>query len=248
MIIDAFIFGWELDLLECRLTELYDYVDVFLISESNQTFQGASKPLVLKDNFDRFDQWKDRIKIIEAVLPDTDNPWEREYAQRDAMNQALSFYPDEAYVLNGDVDEIPHPEILKTLKGDGVFSIGYKTYSMAVDWELPGLMCGTVISKNHHVQQFGMSELRRQSWTLPSVSGGWHLTWLGGEDMIKLKASSFSHTEPSVQDYVRNMGERMYTEGYHVLGNKLTPVEVDHTWPRWIYEKHCPNTWFRPRE
>ena len=247
MIIDACIFGWELDMLECRLYEIYDYVDVFLICESEKTFQGGSKPLHLSENFARFEQWADKIKVIKADLPDTNNPWEREYAQRDAMITALSYYPDEAYVLNGDIDEIPSADLLMNISDTEAFSIAYKCYSMAVDWEMPGPWCGTVVAKNKVVQMHGLSEMRRQAWVLPSRPGGWHMTWLGGEDMIKLKAASFSHTEDSVQDYVRSMGGRMYTEGYHVFGTKLTPVDVDKTWPSWIYERKCPDSWFRPR-
>jgi len=54
MIVDSFLFGWELDMLECRLIELYDVVDKFYLIESSVTFQGSSKPLIYKNNLDRF--------------------------------------------------------------------------------------------------------------------------------------------------------------------------------------------------
>ncbi len=41
-----------LDLLEIRLRELYDVVDKFLILESDHTFTGMEKPMVLKDYFE----------------------------------------------------------------------------------------------------------------------------------------------------------------------------------------------------
>jgi hypothetical protein len=48
LIYDFFIFNNEFDMLEIRLYELYEYVTLFLIAESNQTFTGKSKPLHLK--------------------------------------------------------------------------------------------------------------------------------------------------------------------------------------------------------
>ena len=45
MLIDAFTFNNELDLIEKRLEYLYNYVDRFLIVESNYTHSGKEKPL-----------------------------------------------------------------------------------------------------------------------------------------------------------------------------------------------------------
>ena len=39
-IYDCFTFYNELDLLELRLRETYDHVDVFVIAEATRTFQG----------------------------------------------------------------------------------------------------------------------------------------------------------------------------------------------------------------
>ena len=49
-IIDSILFFNELDLLELRLEELYDHVDIFLIVESDKTFTGKPKPLFYKNN------------------------------------------------------------------------------------------------------------------------------------------------------------------------------------------------------
>ena len=48
--IDAFVFFDELDLLESRLAYLYDFVDLFLIVESNKTFTGKSKDYYYEKN------------------------------------------------------------------------------------------------------------------------------------------------------------------------------------------------------
>ena len=45
-IYDCFIFFNELDLLELRLEEHFDRVDIFVLCEANTTFTGRPKPLV----------------------------------------------------------------------------------------------------------------------------------------------------------------------------------------------------------
>lgn len=68
-IYDAFLFFNELDLLEIRLNLLNDYVDYFIISESNITFSGKPKPLFYQENKDRFKKFEK--KIIHQVFKDT---------------------------------------------------------------------------------------------------------------------------------------------------------------------------------
>jgi beta-1,4-mannosyl-glycoprotein beta-1,4-N-acetylglucosaminyltransferase len=246
MIVDCFTLGWELDLLECRLSELDDVVQHFVISEASSTFQGNPKPLHYAEHCERFSPWADKITYLAVNLPDA-NPWKREYAQRDAMNAVLRRFPKQATILISDVDEIPYPSTLPVGPSSEPWVINYNTYSMAVDWKLPYLMPCTVAAPNWQAQIWGLAEMRRQRLNVPARPGGWHFTWLGGPELIAHKAASFSHTEHSVQDYVRNMGERLYREGYHVLGEKLEPVEVDETYPLYIKNRLCPSDWFRPR-
>ena len=53
MLIDAFIFYNELDLLELRLTVLDKYVDRFVLVESEVNHIGERKPLFYAENKDR---------------------------------------------------------------------------------------------------------------------------------------------------------------------------------------------------
>lgn len=247
MIVDCFTFGWELDLLECRLMELNPVVDLFVLCEAPETFQGNPKALHYKANLHRFSRWSHKIIHVIADLPSTDDPWQKEYAQRDAMNEVIASLQEDAIILNGDVDEIPFPSTLTRDDNPEAWAIDYDWYSMAVDWRMADSAPCTVVATKEHAVRWGMAEMRRQRLSLPLRSGGWHFTWLGGAEMIAAKAAAFSHTESSVQDYVRDMGERLYTEGYHVLGEKLIPVDVDDSFPRYVRARHCPETWFRPR-
>ena len=61
MLIDAFTFFNELDLLEARLEYLYDTVDHFIIVESDISHSGKIKPFYYLENQNRF---KKRMKNL----------------------------------------------------------------------------------------------------------------------------------------------------------------------------------------
>jgi beta-1,4-mannosyl-glycoprotein beta-1,4-N-acetylglucosaminyltransferase len=61
LLIDAFPFHDELDILEMRLTELYETVDKFIVVEAEVTHQDEPKPSYLRDNWERFSPFHDKI-------------------------------------------------------------------------------------------------------------------------------------------------------------------------------------------
>ncbi|KUJ08518.1 uncharacterized protein LY89DRAFT_690955 [Mollisia scopiformis] len=124
---DLFMLNDELDMLEIRLSTLYDYVDYFIIVESLVTFTNHEKPLVLKDNWARIEKWSD--KVIHHVL---ENPpigapraWDYEDSQRNAMfsqvfPKLVGDVEKEAkmgdVIIVSDVDEILRPATVMLLR------------------------------------------------------------------------------------------------------------------------------------
>lgn len=87
----------------------------------------------------------------------------------------------------------------------------------------------------------------------PKVTGrrlpnaGWHFSWLGGTDAALAKLGSFCHPEIADRTAVKLAKGLCTIEGEHVDGTRMTPVDVDDTWPAWIVDGHAPASWFRPR-
>lgn len=123
---DMLMINDELDFLEIRLDALYDYVDYFIIVESAKSFQANSKPLILKENWDRFRRYHHKIIYHKLVFPSSFYPhraWDYEDLQRDApFDQVLLSLegpraPNKGDVLIvADVDEIPRPQTLLVLQ------------------------------------------------------------------------------------------------------------------------------------
>src|SRR4051794_7797564 len=113
LIVDTFPIHDELDLLECRLTELYNSVDWFVAVEADVTHQDSPKPWYLTDNLARFDAFKDKLVVVQATglptLADDPDPWAREHAQREHIATGLHRIgvKTDDVILQSDIDEIP---------------------------------------------------------------------------------------------------------------------------------------------
>lgn len=268
-VIDTFIFGGGgescLDMLQCRLEELDDSpVTRHVVVESERDHQGRAKPLWYREAGDRFSAWRDKITYIVASLPPESefiDPWQREHMQRMHIAAAVLDTPPGDFVLLADVDEIPSPYALEFMaRGvDGMRAFNMRLAMFAVDWvhEEPTRISTGGLRHNLGV----LPEQRDNAYriTLPLVQdAGWHFTWLGGPEAIRSKADQFCHLE--LRDMILRSNEErlLYEQGYtwhgdtgpypppHATVQQLA-VEVDETWPSYIRERRCPDSWFRPR-
>ena len=111
-IYDCFTFFNELDLLKMRLNILNDYVDFFVLVESNKTHSGKSKDLIFEQNKNQFADFSN--KIIHVIVDDMPelkdtNRWILENFQRNAIMRGLSKCDAGDIIFISDLDEIPNP-------------------------------------------------------------------------------------------------------------------------------------------
>lgn len=251
MIFDTFMFRDELDILECRLYELQDVPDVVHVAiEADVDHQDHSKPYVLSENLDRFAPWKERLRVVRATgLPtvaDDPDAWSRELAQREFARDGMTDAEADDIVLHGDLDEIPKPLVVRNVRPQGFVAFDMACYSMAVDWQHPDRWRGTVAGRARNIRSFG--EMRgMRNFATPIPDAGWHLGWLGGPEQQRIKVNSFCHGE--IEERTRaGIAENLFLlEGWHVDQRKLIPVDVNDSYPRWIREGRCPESWFRDR-
>lgn len=252
-IFDTFPFHDELDILECRLYELQDIPNlVHVLVEADVTHQDNPKPSYFLDSRERFAPWKDRIVHVWATdLPtvkEFPDPWAREHAQREWIGKGLHEAEAEQsdIVLQSDVDEIPTTLAARNVRPNGLLAFQQRGLFWAADWQYPRVWHGTVASRLRTIRSFGaMRDARNIAPSLPNA--GWHLSWLGGAERALHKVNSFCH--PEVEDQIRlGLSADVFLQhGVHVDGIQMVPVDVDDTWPRYIYERRCPESWFRPR-
>ena len=121
----------------------------------------------------------------------------------------------------------------------------------AVDWQHPLPWHGTIRTRARAMGSF--TELRRMRNSLPTVMGGGsHLSWMGGTEAHIAHLATHCHTEMPGDTEEAIRSGKWLREGWEWAGResdpvKLEPVDVDETWPRWVFERQCPESWWRPR-
>ena len=270
LIIDAFPFNNELDILEMRLTELAGAVDYFVIVEATRDHQDHPKPLHYADNAERFAAWHDKIihvVVADGELPsmaDDANPWAREHGQREFIARGLDRIVGLSgadVVMQSDVDEIPKAMHVRALAGmdlQGTIVFGQRGHFFAIDWLYPEPWYGTTATTVWTLRRMAdavrmpFAHMRDQRLVTDCPPGfedaGWHFSWLGGPEVALAKVRSFCH--PEVEERILDglATDRFLRHGYHVDGKRMAPVEVDGSYPKWIRDGHAPAAWFRLRD
>jgi hypothetical protein len=249
VIVDVFLFNDEFDILECRLRQLDDVVDRFIVIEGNKTLAGDPKPFRLFEK--RPDSSK--VEIIGAKLDDLgdvppqqqawvakgyEDYWKRDWKQRNAAKHITDALPDDAVVMYGDVDEIPRSEPVRDFDGPKsrlmMRTLIYSTkwWSGHDDWT------GTIIGRKREMDSFPLAHRsRNHNPMIPDA--GWHMTWFGGEEAVVDKVQMFAHGELAEDiDEVRRKYRERIRPG---INAKLVPYDGD--LPAWVEEGHAPDSW-----
>lgn len=257
MIWDLIMLRNELDMLQVRLREFEDLDVTHVVVEAPIDHRGHPKPLHYAENLDRFSDWGARIlPVIAGDLPWTGNPWVTEHVQRDLTWQAVaSRVRDDDVVLLADVDEFPSREAL-----EGTFPVAALSQRLAmyaVDWVVPDPHVCSVVASGRFMRGRQASTVRDGRYGYHTIKdAGWHITWVGGPSAQREKLRATCHSaddsgagEMRTDEIDRISSGLCYNTGIHHAGDLwLTPVNVDASWPRAIFERKCPESWFRPRQ
>jgi beta-1,4-mannosyl-glycoprotein beta-1,4-N-acetylglucosaminyltransferase len=266
---DCFMFNDEIDMLRFRIEELDPVVDRFVIVESPITHMGLPKPLVAAESLSLLGSYAHKMELVVAEL-DSDAPsaWHRENEHRAALrNHIKDGSPDDVLII-GDVDEIPHREILARLRERQVSpvrlglqnSLFFANWVMKTEW-----LFGPIACRRSQIYEPMLRELlydaapdpERLKQTEPAIgSAGHHLYNLGGVDRLRNKLSSFTpHQEFNTAEN-QKIGhlERCVQLGVHFTGTdvvrRLQRDELDgmlerlHSHhPEWFNFTPAPDGW-----
>ena len=198
MIVDVFPFFNELDLLEIRLHELSDIVDVFVLSEATLTFTGDPKPLHYQENKERYKEFEDRIHhVVIDSYDDMDvnscTSMDRQQKQR-GVDAALELMDKGDVMIMSDLDEIPRAEVVKQACKDDDWE--FATLEMWLYYYYMNCPCVSRMRrwKNariirptgplvYHKTRKGRSDKEYKN-------AGWHFSFLHD---IKYKIDSYTH-------------------------------------------------------
>lgn len=226
-VIDCFTFYNELEILELRLTELYDVVDKFILVEAEKTHKGENKRFIFEENKWRFQEWLDKIIHVKVSYPSSINDaWGREKFQRNSFMPTLYSLglSDNDVVFISDVDEILNSERVEYIKTSYDLQCVNK---MEMTTYFGNLYNKEITNKWYHPKVVNWGTLKGttpdncrldfncQWWE----NGGWHLTYFGGAERIANKLENFAHQEYNKAEF-KNIDhiESSISEGRDLFG------------------------------
>ncbi|WVT77566.1 hypothetical protein QM996_24345 (plasmid) [Sinorhizobium chiapasense] len=248
-IFDCFTFFNELEVLEARLHELYEFVDYFVIVESTVTFKNHKKPLFFQDNKDKFTPFLDKIlHVVVYDSPDEGSPWVKEYHQRNAIRRGLPELDDSDIIIISDVDEIVRSEtvaILRSISGYAVLDMSLHFYFFNMVYATSGWRHAFAVTGRYFETIRDLSDPRKSPQAFfddfagpkrEILRAGWHFSYLGGAERIRTKVNAYSHTGELVDAINReNAAEEMLRDGrWPNSPNVLRLSKIDENMPKYI--------------
>lgn len=266
MIYDCFTFFNEFDLLEIRLNVLKDVVDRFVLVEATRTHSNQPKPLYFEENKDRYAPFLDRIThIVVDEYPEYKTSWTYENHQRNEIRRGLDGCRDEDTVLISDLDEIPSPAAIlahKDTPGIKVFEQLFHYYYLnhlyvrRPGWHGTRMLSGRDfrhgLDEVSNYSFCNIAELNRGTTAnkIRAYDGkplirdaGWHFSYLGGLEAIRLKLQSYSHQEHNFERNIdlRNIERRVRRafETHRLLGLEIDdacyPAYLRENWKKYAH-------------
>ncbi len=234
MIYDCFTFFSELDLLEIRLHELSDVVDIFMLSEATRTHSGLSKPLYYDENREMFAEFNDRIvhvvvddmpmtheEIMKSKIQDVswlesnyqvEDNWVRERHQRNAIMRALTGCDPEDVIMISDVDEIPRASTIVSILSNlcpGSTALHQSLNTYFINWQCTNMdWYGTKILRRRDISTLSQDRFHTRA-TCYIENGGWHFGYVGGLDRIKSKIKAYAHQEFNLSEILDGIESRI---------------------------------------
>jgi hypothetical protein len=213
---DCFPFFNELDILEIRLQELWDVVDVFVLAESNMSHSGKLKEYIYENNKDRFAKYSSKIRRVAVDdMPDTPDSWVREKFQRWSLTKALTDVEADDIIITSDVDEIPRADAITMIKEDEndwdryiltipmfQYKLNYmKIYDIS---KQPNIMVARARCYTHAQQEreYTFPWIQKPNNLVFIEHGGWHFTYFGDNNNAITKIQNFAHTETDTPEMI----------------------------------------------
>lgn len=210
MLLDCFPYFNEKEILELRISTLYDHVDGFLITDANRTHRGEEKPFTALKTLKELGISDEKIQVLHVELPtyeEAPDPWVRERGQRDALGVGLHMMPDDTVFICSDCDEIANPakfsELLEAVKNnpDKIVRLSMSMHYGRADRQLVSpegekfdWRCGVVSTVGQLKDSGTLSSMRasQNNFYFGDRDAGWHLSWMGDADKRKLKLRSIA--------------------------------------------------------
>ena len=225
--IDCFPYFNEKELLELRYHLLKDYVDFFVITDADRTHTGDPKPFTARETIKELGLDESKFRVIEVNLPSKDEEPDDHARERMQRNAAAEYITWNTVAFVGDADEIIDPKYINyyesivrnnpnnILHVPMFYLMGRADLRDHLPSGEPRFWANAYMCMGHHKEKYSLSQLR-ESYSEQTryvvyrdifaydngiiEPAGWHFSWMGDPERLKLKFKSFMHYGDYIED------------------------------------------------
>ena len=254
-IYDCFQYFNEDEMVDLRLNILNEYVDYFIICESNKSHQGHQKKL----NFDinKFPKFKSKIRYLISNYDERidfenhkggESPIEQ-FQRNFLINGLKDALPDD-YIILSDSDEIPDLKKMNLIEKNKKFiAFSQKMFMYKINLqnlEESGWIGSKITKKKNLITMQELRDLKFKKYPfwridkrdLQIIEGGWHFSFLQSPNKILMKIKSFSHGEYNDGFLNEKKIEEKILKNEDIFGrnHNLKKISLDNSFPNYILE------------
>ena len=236
MIVDAFIFFNEKELVELRVKYLNDIVDYFLIIEADVTHTGKEKkwnfPEILNTSLKEFSNkihyYQMKVDLKKAEAEKSPNykggtwgrSWRVDTMQRNFLKEAYNkLPPSNDIIIISDLDEIPSKDKISFIKSCDLKVIAPVTFNHALfhldcNYLTLERWLGSIVITKELMDKYEPQVFRDLRNRISHFNdAGWSFTSFGGVEKIREKLEAFCHEEYNKEKY-KNQNKRVLYKCY----------------------------------
>ena len=174
--------------------------------------------------------------------------WGREIYQRESIFYGLLDCNDDDLIIVSDLDEIPNLGGVSSFNFNDVFDFKQNTYYYYFNLLKEKNWSGSKLISWENLKSTSTNSVRQNKHTTKIIeNGGWHFSFMGGPDSVKIKIDAYSHQEYNNHRILSNVENNIKSENDPFFRGKLSRVLIDETYPSEItenigkYEKFIKN-------
>jgi len=162
----------------------------------------------------------------------------RDFFQKECVRRPLVNCKDEDVIIISDLDEIPNPDILTNIKSldfNNIYRFNQNMYCYYLNVLKEHNWFGSRMLSYKRLKDLSINEIRGDNNLSVEINnGGWHFSFVGGEEMVKNKIKSYS---------ARDLGsDRVFDSIKSNIENNIDPffrgnlqkVKMDNSYPEYL--------------
>ena len=181
----------------------------YIIEDPLKSFEDAENKL---KRVDIPNSEKDIIKLAlnSSSVPKGMPHFLRDFYEKESVKNALTGLNDNDFCFISDLDEIWNPDIIINYKVNLIYKFKQLVYSYYLNNRSNEPWVGTTALRYGLLKNKCVNDIRNINKTRHFFlkNGGWHFTYQGGLDRVKLKIESFSHQEFNNESTIKFINEK----------------------------------------